>query len=293
MNKNDWAKIHENFTKGVFKLIRLVRVETDGKHTVLVAYNRKTGKEALERFEYIKMKCENLPTGKYQVQCKSSANLNGLTDAYELNVKEKLMLHLNKDGNIEDKTKEQTTMENISLHEYIELVQKCATLEANERVLTSEVKFYKGEMERLQVALTNKGLADGSENGGGGNGVWEVLGNTLKEVAPSLMNLSDRYINVLEKREENKSVQLSNGKVKKLPMKQKAKTIEEIAEEYADILEPLMESDPEKFNDELDLLEQEQPDVYEIVCELLGIEEEEEEEEGEQEEEEEEEEGGQ
>jgi len=278
MNKNDWAKIRESIEKGVYKMVRLIRVYDNGKTEVIAPYNRKTGKEALERFDYLQMKSSTLCAGNYEVQCKIGANANSITDSYKLSIKERRMINIpiNSDDNIQDKTNEQSTMENISLDDHIELIKECAMLKANVQVLERDVAFYKHEMANLQTQLINKGLSDNQGQGEDKN----VMATMLNDAMPSLINGFDKLLNVLDKREDTKQMQLSSGHVKKIGMPKKRQTIEDIANDYADLLEPLMESDPDKFNTELDTLEQEQPDVYDIVCELLELEEEEEEEGG-------------
>ena len=270
MNKNDWAKIRTSIESGIYKMVRLVRIDEKGVSDVIAPYNKKVGKEALERFDYIQMKCSTLPPGNYEVHCKIGANSNSICDKFKLTIKDRRMITIPVvDANgVEDKTKEQITMEQIDLQDHIDLIKKCAQLEANEGVLKGEVEFYKKQMEMLQTQLTNKSLSDGEGESKSG------LAKVLEDTAPAIVNSLDKFLDILDKRENNKSKQLSDNKVKKIGMAKK-QSIEDIANDYADLLEPLMESDPDKFNEQLDVLEQEQPDVYDIVCELLELEDEE------------------
>jgi hypothetical protein len=291
MTSKTYYEIKKNIDSGNYKLVRLVQeVEGQKLPEVIIEYNSVAGdskKLANERLDFIRTKCNKfLPAGEYIVQCRMSKQNKSTIDQYNVTVTRAVVLT----NNVEDKTKEQTTeMESIHLDEHIKLIHENARLTA----LITQLQF-ENEWYKKHGGSNPTTLADGSPIPKEKTGE-ELLSNVLSEALPGIMNLGDRYFGLEEKRLSLENNRIKSGLVKKGGMKKivKKKTFEQQAQEEAAYMDKLQ---GDRFDREMDELEQDDPELYDAVCEILGIEEEEEEEDnmdlqdGEEEEEEEEEE---
>lgn len=270
MTSKIYYEIKKNIDAGHYKLVRLVQeVEGQKLPEVIIEYNSVAGdskKLASERLDFIRAKCNKfLPAGDYIVQCRLSKQNKSTVDQYNVTVTRTVVLT----NTVEDKTKEQTTeMEPIHLEDHIKLIHENARLTA----LITQLQF-ENEWYKKHGGATPTTLADGSPVPKEKSGE-EMLTNVLSEALPGLMNLGDRYFGLEEKKLTLEDNRIKSGLVRKGKMKKvvKKKTFEQEAQEEAAYMDKLQ---GEEFDIAMDELEEEDPELYDAVCEILGIEEEE------------------
>ncbi len=282
MTRKDWNKIEDNIKTGLYKLVRLVEVTDDGKTRTVINNNKITGNGAMDRLAYIKSKVDSLPPGKYNVECRISPTNHTIVDSYPLEIKERNIVLTN---GVEDHTKNQEEMNTVDFDDYVRLIKENASLTAMNTMLETEKEFYKKEYFSLRDSGVTKhsGLSDEGEKEKTG---FEIAATTLENCMTGLLPVLQEHFSVQREKIDLQKKQLSAGQTKKIkPMgKKKLKSVEEIAQDKADELYELSLEDEDAFNDQLDELEESDPEIYQLVCEILEIEEEEQEEEEEEEE---------
>jgi hypothetical protein len=272
MTRREWDHIKKNIEGGVYKLIRLAKLNLAGKYDIVIPFNKVTALGITERYNYIKSRVDQngLEPGTYQVQCRLSPTNAAITDTYQIVVTERRPMNIG--TNIEDKTQEQISDNdmNIDFDDHIKLIRENASLTALNALLETERDHYKSELSKLK----SNGLGDAAVPIAKTTG--EIIANTLTDIAPGLINLGDKFMSLMEKRLDNDTLRINSNQpkapTKKIAPKPMAKTLEQEAQEEAEYLQELNESDPEKFEAELDALEQEDPELYDMVCDILGIE---------------------
>lgn len=280
MTKRDWDKIDKGIKSGMYKLVRLVKITDESNPEITVPFNKITGQSggALERFEYIRSKIDQLKPGHYQIQCRLSPNNQGITDCYDIVIKTRDVTLTN---GIEDHTNKQEEMSTVDFEDYVRLIKENASLTAMNTMLETEKEFYKKEYLSLRDAGVTKstGLNDSGEKE---KGTMEIVASTLENCFAGAMPILQEHFNIQREKIDLQKQQLSSGRIKTnktMGVKKKLKTIEELAEEKADELYEISETDPEEFENQLDELEANDNELYQLVCEILEIEESEEEEE--------------
>lgn len=284
MTVKDWNKITRNISNGTYKMVRLARINKGSKDDILVSFNKVTSKttEAIDRLNYIKSKIGDLEPGHYQVQCRVSPSNNSIQDCFNLIIEEKKMIQINANGNGEhkvlDKTAEQVETMNIDFKDYINAVTEAAELRAINAQLVIERDMYKKLLENgggVQV----RQLADEAPKE---KSVTEIITSSLGDSMASLLPVAEQYFGLQQRKldiEEKKLNLASKGNMVK---KIKKRDLQAEAEDLEEELRTLCDNDPDEYNAYLDELEEEDPELYEMVCSVLGIEEEEEEEEEEE-----------
>lgn len=270
MNAKLYYDIKKNIDQGVFKMIRLIKkVEGQKLPDVIIEYNPVAGDHkttAVQKLNQIRDKCNKfLPDGEYTVQCRTSTSNKTAIEEYECIVQK---LGVIKHNNVEDKTNEQ--VEQISLDQYVELLNENMALKVKIGELNAELSV----IEKYGLAKKNT-LADGSPVPEKKDGN-EILADVLSQALPSVMNLMGQHMEYKHKALALQEQGNNSKKGMKKIMKKKEPTFEEEAQEEAAYMDKLDEA---KFDTEMDLLEQDDPELYDRVCEILGIEEWEEEEE--------------
>lgn len=284
MNRRDWDKLKKDLENGIYKMIRLVQIFPDGEPRVIITYNKftKTG-ELINRFNYIRNKVDSgqLPPGDYELNLRVSPTNNTMVDILKFSIKPKSVV-LN-DNTIVDKTSEQETeeMNNVDFDDYVNLIKENAELKATNTYLIQELEFYKRELKFYQDNRSNTPatLQDAPQE----KSMAEIITNTLGDTFASAVPILDKYFDLQTRRLDLEEKKITTNTPQKSKPKKMAKSIEEIAELTADELYDLEESDPDEFNRRLDDLEIKNPELYDMVCEILGIEIEEEEDQEEQE----------
>lgn len=141
------------------------------------------------------------------------------------------------------------------------LKNEITRLELENKTLKEECAELSAELEELQ---DNDGLNDNQTTG---NSVTEYL----KETAPTLIALADRYFNLQEKK-----IQLEANKqtFKRIAPKKpiNKETLKIGSAEHIELIKKLYnESNTEALDKELDKLEQQNPEQYEILCNELNL----------------------
>lgn len=275
MRTADWIKIKKMVEAGTYKMVRLCKVDPDGSMKPIIAYNKVTSKklECLDRLEFIKSRISSLPVGLYQVQCKVSPTNHALVDVYDLEIKDKQVIHINANGShqVIDKTSEQEDMgHQIDFHDHIKLIEDNAELRAQVNQLTVERDMWK---QMYQDAPTQPALSEGpveKEKTIAEIGIQALSENVsviLPALAEQFFGLKNRQLDL----EEKKLMSNQNQRpVKRLPLrKAQERDLDAEAEQMADALDQIQ--DDEEFNQQLDELEQADPDLYNKVGDLLGL----------------------
>jgi len=282
MKQRDWDKLKKELQAGTWKMIRLVELLPDNETHIVVPFNSASKPdEVLTRLAYIKKKVDNgLPAGDYQIECRVTPTNARLVDVFPFTIKPK-QITLRDD--VEDKTKEQIEdmPNNVDFDDYVDLIKENAELKAQNSVLIQEVNFYKKELDLYRQNKTHPSLQENAPEKSTTEIIVSTIGEGFASAVPiiqEMFNLQHRKLDIEEKKLTN--TKKPNAK-KTMGKKQ---TIEERAQEIADELYNIEEENPDEFDRRLDELEEKDASLYELVCEILGIEEEEEEDEEEGEE---------
>jgi hypothetical protein len=268
---SELRKVKRGIDEGIYKAIRLVRINENGSRDVVVPFSRATHTNELKpRFELIRSELQrNLPAGTYLIECKTGNSATALIKTFKIIINSALP---ESSGN-ETHTKEEffnPKLENMDfdIDEYKQLLKENANLNANNQVLKLEVEF-------LKAQLSQKPLSDAPPVSSG-------FVKALEDNAPVMLNILDKF---LEQRDRNITLEekkldlrIGNKKIVKKKVKPKAMD-EETFETILKTLEELEQSNPESFNATLDEMEKDDPELYDQVCEALGLFDDEEEEE--------------
>jgi len=266
-NKKSFDKVRSGIESGIYKLIRLVK---DGE--AIISWNKNSREELVKRFEYIQHKLNDLPAGKYELEVCVSNTRQGLKESFPLVVTEKKTITIQNHnivkGETEDKiidvTKDQETMNEIDFEEYKDLLKKNANLTAINEVLKLKVEY-------LEKQLSERPLNDAPVGTGG-----KII-ETISEHIPTALHIFDKFLDQRDRQMDLKDRELSlqeNGlssggrrKVKKIKVDAQQKSKEEILSE----METLSDSNPDAFEATLDEMESKDPELYDYICEQLGL----------------------
>jgi len=257
----------QGINKGIYKTVRLIRKSDDEPDLVLVHYSKINGEEALKRLEYIRQKVDrDLPSGIYEIQCKINFQKSGLVDSFPFEIKERQTLQLT--------TKEPETLEaeimnnHIDFDDYVKLIKEVEGLKAQNALLQVERDYYKKLSEQPKEAISlndeqPKTLADKAFA-------------TLETALPPLVGLAEKFFELRERQialAENKTMPRNSNTMNRT---RRPKQIDELEEKIV-YFEGLYDNNPDQFNDELDNLEIENPELYSVICDRLGLDDSEEE----------------
>lgn len=269
IRSRDWETIKKNIEDGVFKLIRLVKIIGGDQREIIVPFNnlKGEGNKALERFLFIKSEIDSgrLQSGTYQIECRLTATNQGITKVYKFEIKEKNL----PDVNVQDHTNKQDIEYEESMvdqDKYLKAVEEKYRLQAMVDVLTVERDFYK-KLWFENGSKVQHPLADAPQE----KTLADNITETVKETIPSLFNLAEQFFDMKRQERELKEKELnfSNDKVKiKRNTNTMGKSIEQQAQELAQELEQLND---DELDIRLDEMEANKPELYELVCEILGI----------------------
>jgi hypothetical protein len=266
MTKKDWDLVKNNIENEVYKIIRLCELR-NGKYEVIIPFNKSTLEKLKERYNYIYTTVhKKLNKGTYQLQCRLSPTNQAIQDNYEIIISGSELTEI-----IQDKTGTQQNENdmNISFEEHIQLIKENANLKAMNSLLETERDFYKVHYENNLLA---KPLGDPSTLVVGKT-TGEIIAGVLSDVAPALFGLSEKYMQLMEKKidSENNNNTFSRPTIKKkMPQN---KQVDNEAIERASEIEAIENANGSVAMDEaLDSLENENVDLYLRVCKILNIE---------------------
>jgi len=274
MSKNSkvYQKIKSGLDSGIFKTLRLVNFDKDENPEILIPYSKLETKECYSRLEMIKFKVENgeLPPGNYAIQCRSNWLKSGIVETFPLSIQERKMIPFkipNKDETIEEP--EVMISNQVDFEDYVDLIKENAKLKADLQFANLQLKmqadFYKDMLKQQPQALN-----DSAKEKTTGERIFE----SIEAIAPSLMGLAEKMLD-----QRDKQITLEEKKLDKVVVKKKGDMAKQKMDNLIKRLETLYEQDPERFDAEMDDLEQRNPEAYEYACKVLEIEDEDEEEE--------------
>ena len=265
MTKKEWDLVKNNIETEVYKIIRLCELR-NGKYEVIIPFNKSNLIALKERYNYIYNTVhKKLPKGTYQLQCRLSPTNQAIQDNYEIIINGTELTEI-----IQDKTSTQINENdmNISFEEHITLIKENANLKAMNSLLETERDFYKTHYNNNLLA---KPLGDPTTVAVKSTG--EIIAGVLSDVAPALFGLSEKYMQLMEKKidSENNNNTFSRPQIKKKMPQQKQ--VDNEAIDKARELDYIESNNGEDaMNEELDRLESENVDLYIRVCKILGIE---------------------
>lgn len=269
-----YDKVKQGLEADIYRAIRLVKKCEDGKKEILFSFNKNIdSKDAAKKFEYIKFQLDNnLPVGVYEIQCKNAHTVGALVDCFPVEVKEKKQLQIEHKSQLPEKDStietEPEVMESIDFEDYVKLIKENAELRAQIKVIEMDRDFYKKLFEAKPATL-----ADGSpipvEKTAAERG-FEALEN----LAPPLMNLGEKLLNMYERRMNLQEQQLNDTTKNTKRLNGKKPMNDNHFEVQLIRMETLYNANPDKFEEEMDRIEDEEPELYEYLCTEMGIEEE-------------------
>jgi hypothetical protein len=264
-NRKSFDKVEKGIKAGAYKVIRLLKKEAGKEDQTVFPWNKIGSVE--ERFAYIKLKLDELPTGEYEIECRTS-HTAGIPQRYPIEIKDKQYISFthSKDELKKLKPDQPETPEimanEVDFDDYVSLIKEVEKLKAQNAVLLTQL-----EMER-----NNKSLNDAPP----GAGVMAVINDHL----PLAMNILDKFLSQRDKQLDLKDRELSleengrsgHGKKKVKRIKQMAENNKEVTrEEILESFQALSESDEAAFENELNALEQKDPELYDYICEEMGL----------------------
>lgn len=143
--------------------------------------------------------------------------------------------------------------------------------------LTAEVNALKAENKRLtdENAVLDAELQEAEREGLSDEGKTGQVMEYLKESSPALLSAVDRYFELQEKKLGLEEKKLSTiGTLKKVEIKRPGKRPDVVtgSEDHLNLIRKLYELKNETLlNKELDLLEKENPEIYEKICIELNL----------------------
>jgi hypothetical protein len=268
MNKRLYDILKGGIERGIYTCICLIRT-TGGVREIVIPNNRIGEGRTVERLNYIKYQCEkNLPTGTYQIECKTGIRKSSLTEKFDFEIKPHATITVTTekkpDGTVQeqivDKTLDQETMNQIDLDEYIKLVKECEHLRAQNAVLMTQMEMMK--------ANPAQGLSDAQAPA---NGVLGAVMKTLDDNLPTALSILDKFMEQRDKANDLKERELDlaeSGVVTK-KIKKVAPVLDRNKILYK--MQQLQQSDPGAFEATLNDFELKDPATYEYLCDQMNL----------------------
>lgn len=283
MTNRDYEAIIKGYKGGIFKILRLTRINAAGEREVIVSFNKKqdehTFEEKLRQIRY--MLENNLPPGNYQVEAKNSIHPNSALRIFKVEVKvakTNTLLHQAESSNgtkIENAEIFDGMTNNELLEKYLELTNECANLRAQCAVKDIEIKILNERLEWFskQNINPNTGLSDPSTAGS----VTNSLGSTLKDIAQMGIPILEKYFDQRDREltlKENSVAKNGHSNTKSsYPGAQRQTFLNQLLAEYG----RLFDENPEECDNKLDDLKEKDLQAYNYIMKGLNLEEEEEE----------------
>ncbi len=266
-NRKSFDKVEKGIKAGAYKVIRLLKKE-EGKEDQTVFPWNKPG-SVLERFAYIKLKLDELPKGNYEIECRTS-HTAGIPQRYPIEIKDKQYIsfthsqeEIKKIKNTEEPETVETMPHEIDWDEYKELVRENERLKAQIAVMATQK-----ELEEKYKPLNDAPA---------GAGIMAVINDHL----PVAMSILDKFLSQRDKQLDLKDRELSleesgrsgsgKRKVKRINKSMSDNSKQISKEEILESFQALSESDEAAFENELNALEQKDPELYDYICEEMGL----------------------
>lgn len=284
LSKSTYNTIKEGLKSGLYKSIRLVKIDPEGDQ-YLIGFNRIKSDglpNTLGRLDHFKKLLDkSLDPGKYEIQ--ASGNLiHGMIEKFPVQVFEKKVATLENNNSVQEHLNVFEILEDddfMDKDEYKKLMRDLSTLQGQVTTLTLERDWYKN----LHIQNhKDQGLSDKTS--------WQQsLAEVAKEAIPGIVNFAQDYMAV-RKQELSDKTNDREGKIKIKKSFKPAANDNPILSYYTDAdpenvidhYHDLLDSNNDLANEELDAMELHNPALYKIVDEALFREEEEEEEEEDQ-----------
>lgn len=272
--KGTWNKIEGGLNSGIYKMVRLVRILSDGTQQVIVPYNKESEPaKAPEKLKFIKHKIQDLPVGTYEVQARVSFVKGSFEDKFRFTIDPHRPIPIGEGNNDDDQepiaTQQIMNGSEIDLDDYIKVIKENAQLSARVDMLEVERDHWKNlyrsggsEKKTLSDAPPEKSVA-------------ELAFATLSEALPGLIGLGDKFMSQRDKSLEIEEKRLSMGEAP--PQQQNGKKVaikkpqQHTMQSIADMYDKMLDEDPVRANLELDKIQEENPKLYEYLCEELDL----------------------
>jgi len=264
LKKSIYDTIKQGFRNGIYKSIRLIRINEEGKRETVLPFSKMGElKYSFDRLDHIKLQIDKkLPPGKYLIECNTGHGISNLKDSFEVIIKEPLLISEgniieNKlQENIIDKTEDQEQMHNIDFEDYLQLIKECEKLKAQNALLLTQL-----EMTNKMQGVNN--LSDSEPKT-----ITEKVFKSLDDNLPMVLNIFDKFITQRDKQLELKEKELNIKSGHRTMSKKTKVNPDKVVKE----LEALYDKDENLFNKALDELEDKDPNLYQYCCNALGIE---------------------
>ena len=277
--------IGKGIQDGVFKAVRLVRINSDQTRDVIIPYSRATHaeKECLPRFELIKSELHRgLKSGTYIIECKTGNSNTALVKSFTIIIPNALPEGSGTETHKKEEIIHPEIMQDfIDKDEYLKLIKEITDLRVDKQVLTLRVEFLEQQLKEK-----NSGLADAATP----KSMAEIGVKALEDNLPVVLSIFDKFMSqkdrAMDLKEREISLQESGGSkpVKKKILKTAMPQITK--EQVLERMQQLEKEDPASFEATLDEMEKEDPALYDFICNQMGLYEYEEGEESEKQEEE-------
>lgn len=161
----------------------------------------------------------------------------------------------------------------LSVQSALAYITQIAELKTENNRLTMENKQLLDENTVLKAELAEADRsADAEEEGvGEGDGSLADVKSFLNDQSPTIINFMDRYFELQEKKLNLQEKIHVNGSGK-AQHKRNIKKIEPGSAEHLNLIRTLYKNnDDDRMNKELDVLEEKNPEAYELICNELDI----------------------
>lgn len=245
-----------------YRLIKMV----DFNENEVFPFNQPT-LSAKDQFKRItkRFNSDMIPDGYYFIYCCISTRRSKNPDKF-----------LIKKGNPQQPTDKTVTIQRPNELSKNEIISVTAALDYITQIATLKNEITRLELENKQLKEECAELSSELEELQDGEGLSEdksanTVTEYLKETAPTLIALADRYFNLQEKK-----IQLEANKqtFKRIAPKKpiNKETLKIGSAEHIELIKKLYnESNTEALDKELDKLEQQNPEQYEILCNELNL----------------------
>lgn len=261
-------KVRKGIEEGLYTKVRLCRLIKKGSKVdseILITFNRPGKDHCLQRLKNIEFELNNgLEPGKYLIQATTGQTNTSLKKNFEVEVFAPIKIQSSYtvqspskgDENVQDYTKE-NSVDSMTLEDYRKTLEQMAELKAENRFLKMENDMLTRENQRL----ANIGPMDDAGNG-------NMVLDTLREFAPSVMGAVEKF---LEQRDRD--LTLRENSQNKVPFrKPSSKKQEPTYDDMVNYIDSLFATDDDKANEELDKIEEKDPQLYQYICTKLGLE---------------------
>lgn len=265
-----YKQIKSGLEKGIYKTVRLVRIE-NGNREVILPFSGAKG-NAKDRFEHLVHQLEkSLPVGLYEIEAKAGFTPSSIIDSFKIELKNPVTISI--DQGLEKKDPETMRDSFIDVDDYKDLLKEISDYKSLCEVQKMKIQFLESQLKN------NAPVTPLAESPSIAGGIFKALEDHL----PTALNVLDTFLKQRDRGLNIKERELTlneNGGGKRLKIKRKSKPQEEELDREAILeqMQGLSESDPDSFEATLDEMEEKNPELYDFICDKMDLMEEEEEE---------------